>query len=188
MTRLIKYAHLCLIIFFLILCTQLTACIQITVGPSSSTTTAPTPSGTQASDQERQIARAVFDAINNDRAANRLSALQWSDQLARSARQHNSAMMAANSLAHQVSGEPELGEREKQQGVQWLQAAENIGYTSDMSENGAMSLHKAMMAEKPPDDGHRKNILDTQNTILGVDILFDTTHGKLWLTEDFARV
>jgi uncharacterized protein YkwD len=97
-------------------------------------------------------------------------------------------MMAANQLSHQLSGEPAFGDREKQQGVQWWQAAENIGFTEDMSQNGALSLHKAMMAEQPPDDGHRQNILDAQSNRLGIDILFDTLHGRLWLTEDFAKV
>jgi hypothetical protein len=45
-----------------------------------------------------------------------------------------------------------------------------------------------LMAEKPPDDGHRRTILDTRSNQLGVDILFDSTHGQLWLTEDFAEV
>ena len=96
--------------------------------------------------------------------------------------------VAANQLEHQISGEPELGEREKQQGVQWQLAAENIGYTEDISQNGALGLHTAMMAEKPPDDGHRQNILSNESNQVGIDILVDNQHGKLWLTEDFAHV
>lgn len=202
MKKTIWYINACLVILAF-LCIQLAACgktITITVGQPSATgtvqqgsagaTVTPIPAtpGTQPNAQERQIAQAIFAAVNKDRAAAGLPALQWSDALAMSARQHDFAMMKADQLSHQLQGEAELGDREKQQGVQWLQAAENVGFTTDMSENGALGLHKAMMAEQPPDDGHRRNILDTQNNKLGVDILFDPTHGRLWLTEDFAKI
>jgi len=45
-----------------------------------------------------------------------------------------------------------------------------------------------LMAEKPPGDEHRRTMLDTRNNQPGADILFDSTHGQLWLTEDFAKV
>ena len=97
-------------------------------------------------------------------------------------------MQAANTLAHQLPGEADLGKRESQQGVNWTFAAENIGETTDQSVNGALGLHQAMMDEKPPDDGHRQNILSKNATIVGIDVLMDAQHGKLWLTEDFAQV
>lgn len=152
---------------------------------------APTQAGTGAASStatESQIAQAVFQAINQSRAANGLAPLKWSDALARSARQHNLTMQAANTLSHQLPGEPDLGARETQQGITWTFAAENIGETTDQSVNGALSLHQAMMAEKPPDNGHRLNILSTAATMVGVSILIDQQHGKLWLTEDFAKV
>lgn len=97
-------------------------------------------------------------------------------------------MQAANTLSHQLPGEAALGDRERQQGVNWSWAAENIGATSDQTVNGALGLHQAMMAEQPPDDGHRQNILTTSGTVVGVAILIDQQHGQLWLTEDFAHV
>ncbi len=178
-----------------LLCLLFAGCtsVTITVGDSTptsgvSSTSGQGATGASATAQEKQIAQSVFNAINKDRAAAGLAQLQWSDALVKSARQHNITMMGANQLSHQLPGEPDLGKRETQQGVQWTQAAENIGFTEDVSENGALGLHKAMMAEQPPDDGHRKNILDTQNNRLGVDILFDSVHGRLWLTEDFAKI
>lgn len=134
-----------------------------------------------------QIAQAVFHAINNDRAVAKLPALKWSNQLVASAHQHNLTMKAANNLAHQLPNEAAFGDRERQQGVQWWWAAENIGESSDQTQEGALGLHKAMMAEQPPEDGHRQNILTNQGTLLGVDILIDNQNQKLWLTEDFAR-
>lgn len=174
------------LVFLFLLCGLLL--VGCTVNVAFPPGAAPSPTETHPTAQEQQIAQAVFDAINKDRAAAGLPPLHWSAALARSAHQHNLAMMAANQLAHQLSREPGLGEREKQQGVSWVQAAENIGVTNEMNESGALALHQAMMAEKPPNDGHRQNILNAQNNQLGVDVLFDSVHGELWLTEDFAEV
>ena len=157
----------------------LSACITTIGGPA-------TPASTPTT--ENQIAQAVFQAINQSRADNGLAPLKWDTALVNSAHQHNLAMQAANTLSHQLPGEANLGARETQQGINWTFAAENIGVTTDQSENGALALHQAMMNEKPPDDGHRQNILTTVGTLVGVSILIDQQHGELWLTEDFAHV
>jgi uncharacterized protein YkwD len=153
------------------------------------TPSAPTGAGaTSSTTTENQIADAVFQAINQSRASNGLPALKWSDALGRSARQHDLAMQAANTLSHRLPGEAAFGDRERQQGVNWTWAAENIGETSDQTVNGALGLHQAMMNEQPPNDGHRQNILTTSGNSVGVAILIDQQHGLLWLTEDFAHV
>jgi uncharacterized protein YkwD len=138
------------------------------------------PSGSAA------IAQAVFQAINNSRAAAGLPALQWSAALAGGAHQHNLRMAAADQLSHQLPGEPAIGTRITQDGIHWTWCGENIGYTSQNTTSGALGLHQMMMAEQPPNDGHRKNILSTNFTMVGVDILIDSNH-RLWLTEDFAN-
>jgi len=173
-------ASICLAIPLLLL----SACTVMIGGPATPTQTgAPASSAT-----ENQIAQAVFQAINQSRAANGLAPLKWDTALVNSAKQHNLAMQAANTLSHQLPGEADLGARETQQGIHWTFAAENIGVTTDQSENGALALHQAMMNEKPPDDGHRQNILTRVGTLVGVAILIDQQHGELWLTEDFAQV
>jgi len=170
---------ICLTLLVFLLC----AC-SITTG--NQTTSVQVGKGATAT--EDQIAQAVFQAINQSRAANGLSPLTWSTALANSARQHDQTMQAANTLSHQLPGEPAFGDRERQQGVNWSWAAENIGETSDQTVNGALGLHQAMMSEQPPDDGHRQNILTASGNIIGMAILIDQQHGELWLTEDFAHV
>lgn len=135
-----------------------------------------------------QAANAVFNQINAARAQAGLPALQWSNLLVNSAHKHNLAMMAGNQLSHQLPNEPELGTRISQAGVSWTFAAENIGESSDYLHptTAATSLDQAMLNEKPPDDGHRQNILSNA-TIIGVDVLIDTQNQEVWLTEDFAR-
>ena len=172
---------ICLTILLLLLC----ACSTL-IGPQ--TPSALTGAGaTGATATENHIAHAVFQAINQARAQSGLPPLRWSTALANSARQHDLVMQAANTLSHQLTGEAGLGERESQQGVKWSWAAENIGETSDLTVTGALGLHQAMMSEQPPKDGHRQNILTTSGTIVGVAILIDKQHGRLWLTEDFAQ-
>ncbi|HLI05272.1 MAG TPA: CAP domain-containing protein [Ktedonobacteraceae bacterium] len=168
-------------IFLSMLLFLLCACSTSTGSQTSSQQSSPTA-------MESQIAQTVFKAINQSRAANGLPALKWSNALAESARQHDLAMETANTLSHQLPGEADLGTRESQQGVKWTFAAENIGETTEQSANGALALHQAMMNEKPPDDGHRQNILSKNANIVGVAILIDQQHEKLWLTEDFAQV
>ena len=97
-------------------------------------------------------------------------------------------MQKADTLSHQLLGEAALGDRERQQDVNWSWAAENIGETSNQTANGALGLHQAMMNEQPPNDGHRQNILTTSGNSVGIAILIDQQHGLLWLTEDFAHV
>ena len=55
-----------------------------------------------------------------------------------SAHGHDLAMAAANQLSHQLPGEPDLGTRETNAGVSWTAAGENIGWTSDMTQAGAL--------------------------------------------------
>jgi uncharacterized protein YkwD len=131
-------------------------------------------------------AQAVFQAVNRARVAHHLPALAWSPGLQTSAHRHNLTMARANTLSHQVDGEPSLGERETAAGVQWTFAAENIGWTTDRSQDGALDIEARMYGETAPNDAHRRNILSTSATALGVDVYIDAAHGRLWLTEDFS--
>jgi uncharacterized protein YkwD len=135
---------------------------------------------------EQQIAQTVFQAINTDRASAGLPALQWSSALAGGAYKHSLLMSGNNQMAHQLPGEPGIGTRISQDGVQWTWCGENIGYTSNTTASGALWLHQTMMAEQPPNDGHRQNILSTNFTMVGIAIVIDANH-RLWLTEDFAN-
>lgn len=146
----------------------------------------PAPSG--ASSLEQQL----FQQINRDRAANNLPAYTWEPRLQKSGYQHNLIMAGGCGLNHQCSGEPGLGTRVSNQGVVWNACGENIGtggpvQSSDSSRWGMASLlHKDMMAEKPPDDGHRKNLLSSSFHRIGISIYIDA-RNTLWLTEDFAN-
>jgi uncharacterized protein YkwD len=95
-------------------------------------------------------------------------------------------MSTDDHLSHQLAGEPAIGTRVSQDGVKWTWCGENIGETSDTSASGALNLHQMMMAEQPPNDWHRQNILSINFTLVGIAIVIDSSH-QLWLTEDFAN-
>lgn len=173
-------------------------------GPSSGTgdtgsgsgpyPSAPAPSSSGASSHATpglpdpdQVAQAVFDAINASRHNAGLPALRWDGRLQTSAQRHNQSMAAANTLSHQTPGEPDLGDRESDAGVGWWWAGENIGLSGELTQQAALGLETAMVNEQPPNDGHRQNILSRNAQAVGVDVLFDTAHHRLWLTEDFAQ-
>jgi uncharacterized protein YkwD len=143
---------------------------------------------TAATSFEISAANAVLSLMNTERAAHGLPALGMSTALISSAHRHNLWMAADNTMSHQLPGEPDFGTRIREAGVPWHYAAENIGWTTNRTVSGADGLETAMYNEVPPNDGHRLNILSTAVHYVGIDVYIDATHGKLWLTEDFADV
>jgi uncharacterized protein YkwD len=133
-------------------------------------------------------AQAVLTLINRERASKGLAALRWNAGLQRSAHKHNVLMAAANVLSHQLPGEAAFGDRERAAGVHWKSAGENIGWGQGDPTSAALSLNQSMFNEKPPDNGHRLNILSTSSNVVGIDVVVDSAHNKVWLTEDFAQI
>lgn len=105
---------------------------------------------------------------------------------------HNQLMAGGCGLSHQCPGEPALGQRETAAGVQWTAAGENIGEGGPVADTTAaitqmaVTLTNDMLAEKPPDDGHRLNILSPSFTHIGIAVYRDSS-GTVWLTQDFAN-
>jgi uncharacterized protein YkwD len=132
-------------------------------------------------------ADAVLDELNAERANHGLPALKMNSKLVSSAHTHNLAMAKANTLSHQLKGEAALGSRVSAAGYSWSMVGENIAYNSDRSESGVLALQKAMYNEKPPNDGHRENILNKKFDDVGIDVINDSTHGRVWLVTDFGR-
>ena len=163
-------------------------CAAVATAAMVGAVTATGGSAAAATATESAIANSVLQLLNGERAAHGLPALGMSTALISSARRHNLWMASANTMSHQLPGEPDFGTRIRQAGVAWHSAAENIGWTTNRTTAGADGLETAMYNEVAPYDGHRLNILSTAVHYVGVDIYLDAAHGKLWLTEDFADV
>jgi uncharacterized protein YkwD len=150
--------------------------------PSRTTTTSSASYATRS-----DWAKAVLAELNAERASHGLPALKTNSNLVSAAHAHNLAMAKANSLSHQLSGEAALGSRVSAAGYRWSAVAENVAYNGNRSQAGVLAVQKAMYNEKPPNDGHRQNILNKTYVDVGIDVISDSVHGKVWLVTDFGR-
>jgi uncharacterized protein YkwD len=168
--------------------------------PSATTkkTTKPTPKATQTTTQRKKapvtsgsVSDQVLAHINAARADEGLGALVMDSELSQASAKHNALMIDGCGLSHQCSGEAGLGDRFTAEGVKWSSAGENIGFGSSGSSTAdiveaANGLTDSMLAEKPPNDGHRKNLLNTGFKRVGLSIARDSK-GMTWMTQDFVN-
>ena len=166
--------------------------------PSGSASPAACPTAVPAGDPDTQAAgpgsavEQVLQQINDARAQAGLPGYTITAGLTTSAERHNSAMADGCGLSHQCPGEPPLGNRETDAGVDWSIAGENVGEGGRVSDSPdaiahmAKELTTAMLNERPPNDGHRKNILSSAFHHIGIAIFRDS-HGTVWLTQDFSN-
>jgi uncharacterized protein YkwD len=148
-------------------------------------TTPPAPPSSDA------VIDAVLSHINAARAANGLQAYALSKDLSKASQAHNALMVAGCGLSHQCSGEAGLGNRFTAVGVSWTSAGENIGQGN--AQNDAASIIAAangltdlMLAEKAPNDGHRKNLLNSGFKHVGLAVTRGSD-GRVWFTQDFVN-
>jgi len=159
---------------------------------SASPSPSPSPSAATAPPSQQLAASDVLALINQARAQAGLPAYSFLAGLNDSAAAHNARMADGCGLSHQCPGEPALGTRETDAGVTWTAAGENIGEGGPVADTPAaiaqmaVSLTQDMLNEKPPDDGHRLNILSSTFTFIGIAVTIDSS-GTVWMTQDFAN-
>jgi uncharacterized protein YkwD len=165
---------------------------QPTASPSASQTSTSPPAGSPPPGQESEAASQVLALINQARAQAGLAAYTVTAGLDSSSAAHNARMADGCGLSHQCPGEPALGTRETDAGVNWTAAGENIGEGGPVSDTPsaiaqmAVTLTQDMLNEKPPDDGHRLNILSSTFTHIGIAVTIDSS-GTVWMTQDFSN-
>jgi uncharacterized protein YkwD len=152
-------------------------------------TSRPTPRPPAAPQASGSILGQVLAHINAARDDEGLDALRLDGNLSRAAALHNQRMIDGCGLNHRCSGEGGIGDRFSAQGVQWRSAGENIGFGSSGASNAAIvgaanRLTDSMLAETPPDDGHRRNLLSRDFERIGLSVVRDD--GRVWLTQDFV--
>jgi len=140
-----------------------------------------------ASSASGQLAQQLFALINRDRAAQGLFLYVLNSTLSAGARTH-SVKMSSCGLSHQCPGEPDPCQRVTDEGISWTTCGENVGYTSPYPTawGGVQRIEQAMLAEQPPDNGHRLNLLSPSFHRIGVGVSIDA-RGYVWITEDFAN-
>lgn len=158
-----------------------------------STTAAPSaaPTGASTGAVGGDAVQQVLALINKNRAAAGLSPYTLTAGLNASAAAHDKVMAGGCGLSHQCPGEAAFGDREIAAGVHWTSAGENIGEGGGVGSSdaaiaaSAVGLTQMMLDEKAPDDGHRRNILSSGFTRVGIAVYRDGS-GTVWLTQDFA--
>jgi uncharacterized protein YkwD len=180
-----------------------------TAGPAPAATGSPTsehpPSRTASQPPDRATATSapataaadsavaqVLQLINKARAQAGLPGYTITAGLTTSSGRHNALMVAGCGLSHQCPREPSLGARETAAGVPWTSAGENIGEGGPVTGSPAavaamaVELTTDMLNERPPDDGHRQNILSHAFRHIGIAVTRDS-HGTVWMTQDFSN-
>jgi uncharacterized protein YkwD len=150
--------------------------------PTTKPATAPVTSGS--------VVQRVLAHINAARAGVGLDAYTLDTSLSKAAALHNQLMIDGCGLEHQCAGEGDIGTRFSAQGVRWSSAGENIGFGSAGASNNAIvdaanGLTDSMLAEVPPDDGHRRNLISTGFERIGLSVVRDGK-GVVWVTQDFV--
>jgi uncharacterized protein YkwD len=160
--------------------------------PPPKPTPQPSASASQPTGSASSAAAAqVLTLINQARAQQGLPALAISSGLNASSAAHTSVMAGDCGLSHQCPGEPPLGTRLTDAGVHWSSAGENIGEGGPVTNSTAaitqmaVNLTQSMLNERPPDDGHRMNILSSSFHFTGITVFLDAK-GTVWMTQDFS--
>ncbi|HEX3337214.1 MAG TPA: CAP domain-containing protein [Jatrophihabitans sp.] len=165
--------------------TAMAAAAAVLVAPQLTT---PASAITYDSATAQTFAKRMLTLMNTERHNNGRPDLQMNYKLVLSAHRHNLTMAGANVMSHQLAGEAFFATRISRAGYAWRMVGENVGWNSEMSTTGLLSLQKEMFNERPPGEiGHRQNILNRNFKNVGIDVYFDLRNHKVWFTQDFGQ-
>lgn len=127
-----------------------------------------------------EAARYVLALVNRDRAAHKLQPVVWDEAAARAGERHAKDMAKLGFTGHWGSDGSVPEERHTEAGGDGF-VMENAGCFADgvareldpdprFTAESLERVHKAFMNEKPPADGHRRNVLTPWHTSLGVGL------------------
>lgn len=127
-----------------------------------------------------EAGRYVLELVNRDRAAHKLPPVAWDETAARAGQRHAEDMVRVGFTGHWGSDGSVPEERYTAAGGDGF-VMENAGCFADgvareldpdprFSAESLERVHRAFMNEKPPADGHRRNVLTASHTSLGVGL------------------
>lgn len=153
-----------------------------TAKPTAAPTAKPTAKPTATPDNytadsvsaQEQLAA---NLLNQDRANNGLSALTLDPELSRIARIKSNDMYQNNYFAHESPTLGNAGDLLRSNGYSFSGWGENIAHHANVTKAQA-----AFMSS----DGHRRNILGSQWTKMGIGVVYDS-NGFVYVTQIFVR-
>jgi uncharacterized protein YkwD len=126
---------------------------------------------------EFQVEQDLLQLANQSRQRAGAPTLVMDSGLTTAARAHAQAMLEANQLSHQFTGEPTLVQRlAATSSLQLDQAAENVAL--DYSAAGG---HEHLMLSPP----HRANLLNPAYNVVGLGVV--RSGDRLYIVQDFAQ-
>jgi len=132
---------------------------------------------------------AVFERINRDRLAERLSPVLWDEAASRVADAFCRNQIGENTTGHFLTDGLAPYARTALAGVFGMQYENSVTWKTtgdsfnDPVRDLALTGHEEMLAEKPPYDGHRLTILDPNATHVGVG--YDIRGGDFRMAQEF---
>jgi len=176
--------------------TLFTACAGSVFAPSRHLTLAPGEASIGVVDEfpdgqpSDPVAAALFDQINRDRAAAGLAPVRWDPKAAALATEYTREQIRQGTVGHfLLDGIPPYARlsREGDLGVGAENSAAYI-FSGDAivmpPERLALDSQRDMLAETPPNDGHRRAILDPTATHVGVG--WAMSGGNFRMAEEFT--
>lgn len=143
----------------------------------------PLPAGLSGTADQAEIVAVeheVLGLINQDRKAAGLHPVVWDETAARAARQHVQEEADNGYISHWGMNGMKPQERytlaggldavEENESVSFWSVGGVRGVSKDVLYNLVKEHERAMVSEQPPNDGHRKNILDPHHTGVGIAI------------------
>lgn len=148
-----------------------------TARPTAQPTKAPSMDEDYTTDSISAQEQKAWNLLNADRASNGLSGLTLDPELSRLARLKSEDMRDKHYFAHQSPTYGSASEMLKTFGYSFTSVGENIAHhaTVDKAQAAFMSS-----------DGHRRNILSSSWTKVGIGVCYDE-NGFVYLTQLFVR-
>lgn len=127
-----------------------------------------------------ELEKIVFDLVNERRRENGLSALKWSEDVAKVARLHSQNMASSKVFGHRGLDGLRVDDRAASLGVKnWQAIGENIAANRGFANPTASAVQQWMNSS-----GHRASILNNGWTETGIGIACDND-GKYYFTQVF---
>ena len=147
------------------------------VAPPSATSGGPTATAEQT----------ALDMINGSRQALGVPPVVMDEAIRQVARAHAADMAARNYFGHYTPEGASPFDQMRSAGIAFGTAAENIGWGQGYANptDSVRANHDVMMAETPPNDGHRRNILNPALHRVGIGVA-QAPDGKVYYVCDFA--
>lgn len=156
-----------------------TSAPEVTAAPTQAPIVTQAPSTdddytTQSTSAQEQM---MLNLLNNDRKTNGLGELTLDPELSRIARIKSCDMRDNNYFAHESPTYGRVSQMLRTFGYSFSAAGENIAHHANVEKAQA-----AFMSS----DGHRRNILSTSWTKVGIGICYDR-NGYIYATQIFVR-